>query len=47
MPLSTQFQNRLKAVVMTYVASQLYSNQDKAELEKVFRELDCDGDGVI
>jgi calcium-dependent protein kinase len=32
---------------MTYVASQLYSNQDKAELEKVFRSLDNDGDGVI
>jgi calcium-dependent protein kinase len=32
---------------MTYVASQLYSNQDKAELEKVFRNIDNDGDGVI
>lgn len=42
-----QFQNRLKAVVMTYIASQLVSNQDKLELEKAFRELDMDGDGVI
>lgn len=32
---------------MTYVASQLYSSQDKAELEQVFRSLDNDGDGVI
>ncbi len=32
---------------MTYVAAQLYSSQDKLELEKVFKELDADGDGVI
>jgi len=32
---------------MTYVASQLYSNEDKAELEKAFRSLDHHGDGVI
>jgi hypothetical protein len=25
----TQFQNKLKAVVYTYIASQLYSNKDK------------------
>lgn len=32
---------------MTYIASQLISNQDKIELEKAFHELDKDGDGVI
>jgi len=42
-----QFKNRIKAVVMTYIASQLISNKEKAELEKAFRELDMDGDGVI
>lgn len=42
-----QFRNRIKAVVLTYIASQLVSNQDKEELEKIFKELDTDGDGVI
>jgi Ca2+-binding EF-hand superfamily protein len=32
---------------MTYIGSQLMSNQDKTELEKAFRQLDKDGDGVI
>ena len=31
----------------TYIASQLYSNKDKDNLLKVFREIDKDGDGVI
>jgi hypothetical protein len=43
----TQFQNKLKAVVYTYIASQLYSNKDKEKLLKAFREMDKDGDGVI
>jgi hypothetical protein len=42
-----QFQNKLKAVVYTYIASQLYSNKDKEKLLKAFREMDKDGDGVI
>lgn len=33
--------------MLTYIASQLVSNQDKEELEKIFKELDTDGDGVI
>jgi calcium-dependent protein kinase len=41
------FQNKLKAVVYTYIASQLYSTRDKEALLKVFREMDSDGDGVI
>lgn len=41
------FKNKLKAVVYTYIASQLYSNKDKDNLLKVFREIDKDGDGVI
>lgn len=31
----------------TYIASQLYSNKDKDNLLRVFREIDKDGDGVI
>lgn len=42
-----QFQNKLKAVVYTYIASQLYSNKDKEILLKAFKEIDADGDGVI
>lgn len=42
-----KFQNKLKAVVYTYIASQLYSNKDKEKLLKSFREMDRDGDGVI
>ena len=42
-----QFQNKLKAVVYTYIASQLYSNKDKEVLLKAFREMDKDGNGVI
>ena len=42
-----KFQNKLKAVVYTYIASQLYSNKDKEKLLKGFREIDKDGDGVI
>ncbi len=42
-----QFQNKLKAVVYTYIASQLYSNKDKELLLKAFKEIDKDGDGVI
>lgn len=41
------FKNKLKAVVYTYIASQLYSNKDKDNLMKVFKEMDKDGDGVI
>jgi Ca2+-binding EF-hand superfamily protein len=37
----------LKAVVYTFIASQLYSNKDKELLQKAFREIDKDGDGVI
>ena len=44
---SFHFQNKLKAVVYTYIASQLYSNRDKDHLLSVFREIDRDGDGVI
>ena len=44
---SFHFQNKLKAVVYTYIASQLYSNRDKDHLLSVFREIDKDGDGVI
>jgi len=32
---------------MTYIASQLISNKEKSQLEKAFREIDMDGDGVI
>lgn len=46
-PFPTQFQNKLKAVVYTYIASQLYSNKDKEILLKAFKEIDADGDGVI
>lgn len=42
-----QFQNKLKAVVYTYIASQLYSNKDKEKLLQYFRQIDEDGDGVI
>lgn len=44
---SFHFKNKLKAVVYTYIASQLYSNRDKDNLMKVFKEMDKDGDGVI
>ena len=44
---SFHFKNKLKAVVYTFIASQLYSNKDKDNLLKVFREIDKDGDGVI
>lgn len=44
---SFHFKNKLKAVVYTYIASQLYSNRDKDNLMKVFKEIDKDGDGVI
>ena len=44
---SFHFQNKLKAVVYTYIASQLYSSRDKDHLLSVFREIDKDGDGVI
>jgi calcium-dependent protein kinase len=44
---SFHFKNKLKAVVYTYIASQLYSNRDKDNLMKVFKEIDRDGDGVI
>ena len=44
---SFHFQNKLKAVVYTYIASQLYSNNDKEHLLSVFQEIDKDGDGVI
>jgi calcium-dependent protein kinase len=44
---SFHFKNKLKAVVYTYIASQLYSNKDKDNLLRVFREIDKDGDGVI
>lgn len=44
---SFHFKNKLKAVVYTYIASQLYSNKDKTKLLKVFKEIDRDGDGVI
>jgi calcium-dependent protein kinase len=37
----------LKAVVYTFIASQLYSNKDKEILLKAFKEIDKDGDGVI
>lgn len=43
----TKFKNKLKAVVYTYIASQLYSNKDKEKLLKAFREMDKDGDGVL
>lgn len=42
-----QFKNKLKAVVYTYIASQLYSNEDKSHLLKIFKSIDTDGDGVI
>lgn len=42
-----QFQNKLKAVVYTFIASQLYENKDKEALLAAFREIDKDGDGVI
>lgn len=41
------FKNKLKAVVYTFIASQLYSNKDKDNLLRVFKEIDKDGDGVI
>ena len=44
---SFHFKNKLKAVVYTYIASQLYSTSDKDHLLQVFREIDKDGDGVI
>ena len=34
---SFHFKNKLKAVVYTYIASQLYSNRDKDNLLRVFR----------
>lgn len=37
----------MKAVVYTYIASQLYSNKDKELLLKAFKKIDVDGDGVI
>lgn len=42
-----QFKNKFKAVVLTYIASQLYSNRDKKELQRIFQEIDTDNDGVI
>jgi len=44
---SFHFKNKLKAVVYTFIASQLYSNKDKDNLLRVFKEIDKDGDGVI
>lgn len=41
------FKNKLKAVVYTFIASQLYSNKDKDNLLRVFRDIDKKGDGVI
>ena len=32
-----QFQNKLKAVVYTFIASQLYENKDKENLLEAFR----------
>ena len=42
-----QFKNKLKAVVYTYIASQLFSNKDKERLMKCFKDIDKDNDGVI
>ena len=33
--------------MLTYIASQLYSNRDKKELHRIFEEIDTDNDGVI
>lgn len=33
--------------MLTYIASHLYSNRDKKELQRAFQEIDTDNDGVI
>ena len=42
-----QFKNKLKAVVYTFIASQLYDGKNKQSLMAAFQEMDKDGDGVI
>ena len=33
--------------MLTYIASQLFSNRDKKELHRILEEIDTDNDGVI
>lgn len=42
-----EFKNKFKAAVLTYIASQLYSNRDKKELQRTFHYIDTDNGCVI
>jgi hypothetical protein len=42
-----QFKNKLEAVVHTYIVSQLFSGEERAEMLDVFQSLDKNNNGII
>ncbi|EGR29296.1 protein kinase domain protein [Ichthyophthirius multifiliis] len=39
--------SKIKQAIMTFIASQMVSQNDKEELQKSFRSLDINGDGIL
>jgi calcium-dependent protein kinase len=44
---SFQSKTRFRHAIITFIASQISSKEDNQELEKTFRTLDTDGNGVL
>jgi calcium-dependent protein kinase len=42
-----QARNKLKAAILTFIATQIISQHDKEKLMKAFQALDSDNDGIL
>lgn len=43
----SQARNKLKAAILTFIATQIISQNDKEKLMKAFQALDSDNDGIL
>lgn len=41
------YQNEFQLAVWTYISSHLVENQEKKELEEIFKRIDKDNNGVL
>lgn len=39
--------NKMKAAIMQFIATQVMTNQEKEELQKAFKSIDKNGDGIL